>query len=172
MQVVVVDYQPEWPQQFQAEASLWRAVLGEVLLDIQHIGSTSVPGLAAKPIIDILLAVSDLKTLDSFTTAIEKQGYEVMGEYGIRGRRYFRKGGNQRSHHVHAFQVGDANLERHLAFRDYLRAHPAVAKAYGNLKKEIIQLRVQDSISYGDAKEPFIQEHEEKALVWYRNLSK
>ncbi|MEM1220222.1 MAG: GrpB family protein [Bacteroidota bacterium] len=168
MQVQVLDYQPHWPTKFQTEALLWREILGQVLVDIQHIGSTSVPSLAAKPIIDILLAVSDLKTLDSYTSEIEKRGYEVMGEYHIPGRRYFRKGGNQRSHHVHAFQIGDANLVRHLAFRDYLRAHPAVAKAYGDLKKEIIQHRIQDSISYGDAKEPFIKEHEEKASAWYR----
>jgi len=168
MQVQVVDYQPQWPQQFQTEALLWREILGQVLVDIQHIGSTSVPGLAAKPIIDILLAVSDLEALDSYAAEIEKLGYEVMGEYHITGRRYYRKGGDQRSHHVHAFQVGDTNLERHLAFRDYLRAHPAVAQAYGILKKEIVAGRNLNIINYGDAKEPFIQEHEEKALAWYR----
>lgn len=92
MKVEVVDYRPEWAEMYAAEAEKIRAVLGENLIEIHHIGSTAVKGLKAKPIIDILAVVSDLVSLDGKNSEFEKAGYECMGEFGIRGRRYFRKG--------------------------------------------------------------------------------
>ncbi|MEL6658238.1 MAG: GrpB family protein [Bacteroidota bacterium] len=168
--ITVVDYNPRWPQAFEQEAALLRQALSDALVEIHHIGSTSVPGLAAKPIIDILPEVHDLALLDARAPQMEALGYEVMGEFGIPGRRYFRKGGDERTHHVHAFLAGDAHAIRHLAFRDYLIAHPEVAQAYGQLKREVAQRSNNNIETYGDGKDPFIKIHERKALEWYAKL--
>ena len=138
MKVEVVDYRPEWAEMYAAEAEKIRAVLGENLIEIHHIGSTAVKGLKAKPIIDILAVVSDLVSLDGKNSEFEKAGYECMGEFGIRGRRYFRKGEEIRTHQIHAFGALSANdIERHLAVRDYLRAHDRAAESYGKLKEKL-----------------------------------
>ncbi len=167
MQVIVVEYNPAWPPAFEEEATRLRETLGDLLIDVQHIGSTAVPGLRAKPILDISLEVDQLVHLDTQNLSMQHLGYEVMGEYGIPGRRYFRKGGDQRTHHIHAFASGDPGLFRHLAFRDYLRAHPNIAEAYGQLKWEIAQSCNHDLEEYCDKKDPFVKLHESKALAWY-----
>ena len=95
MQVIVVPYCEEWPELYQTEAEEIRGILGENLVDIYHIGSTSVPGLAAKPIIDIMPVVRHIALVDTCNAAFEVLGYECMGEFGIPGRRYFRKGGDR-----------------------------------------------------------------------------
>lgn len=118
--LTVVDYDEMWPTLFENERTLLQMTLGKVISRIHHIGSTSVPGLSAKPVIDILIEVANLEELDSLNQAMEGVGYTVRGENGILNRRYFTKGGNQRSHHIHAFTTGDAQIIKHLAFRDYL----------------------------------------------------
>lgn len=168
MFIYVVQYNPEWPIAFRKEADAIKNILRGQVNYIHHIGSTSVPGLMAKPIIDIMLDVVDLDFLDSQSTAFEALGYEVKGELGIPGRRYFRKGGDNRTHQIHAFKTGDENLIRHLAFKEYLIAHPEVAKAYGHLKYQIAQTCNHDIEKYSDEKDPFIKEHEAKALEWYK----
>ena len=170
MDVIVVPYNPNWPKEFEQEAHEIRDILGPILLHCHHVGSTAVPGLMAKPIIDMMPEVSDLEFLDSKSAEFEALGYEVMGEYGIPGRRYFRKGGDNRTHHVHAFLSGDSNLERHLAFRDYLIAHESVAKAYGDLKFDIASRCNNDMDQYCDEKDEFVQTHEALAVEWYRKL--
>jgi len=167
MIVTVVAYNPTWADEFEREASRLNVLLQGFAQNIHHIGSTSVPGLMAKPIIDILLEVSDLERLDAKKVQMKQLGYEAMGEYGIPGRRYFRKGGDRRTHHIHAFVSGDPHLKRHLAFRDYLIAHKAIAKAYGTLKLGIVQKCNNDIGTYCDLKDPFIKLHEQKALAWY-----
>ena len=121
--LTVVDYDEMWPALFESERTLLQMTLGKVISRIHHIGSTSVPGLSAKPVIDILIEVANLEELDSLNQAMEGVGYTVRGENGILNRRYFTKGGNQRSHHIHAFATGDAQIIKHLAFRDYLIKH-------------------------------------------------
>lgn len=116
--IAVVPYDEKWPQLFEAESLLIKTVLGGVAENVHHIGSTSVPGLSAKPVIDILLEVSDISALDN--SAMTRVGYIARGENGITDRQYFIKGGDRRSHQVHAFAVGDIQVLRHLAFRDYL----------------------------------------------------
>jgi len=169
MPITIVPYDPTWPQKFLEEANMLRDLLGNLAVQIHHIGSTSVPGLAAKPIIDILLEVSNLYALDDHTDGFIKWGYEPKGAFGIPGRRYFRKGGDQRTHHIHAFRTGDPHLIRHLAFRDYLIAHPKVALAYVDIKKEAARRANHDIEAYGDVKGPFIRHHEQIALQWYAN---
>ncbi|KAA3640327.1 MAG: GrpB family protein [Bacteroidetes bacterium] len=168
MIVTVVEYNPTWPDMFEKESQKLLKILGDNLNHIHHIGSTSVPGLMAKPVIDIMLDVSSLDLLDQKNSEIETLGYEAMGEYGIPGRRYFRKGGDNRTHHIHAFQAGDPNLMRHLAFRDYLVAHPEVARQYGQLKFDIAKACENNIDNYWEQKDPFIKHHEPIAVKWYK----
>ncbi|WP_281556047.1 GrpB family protein [Thalassomonas sp. RHCl1] len=163
----VVDYDPAWLKLFADEQILLAQSLGDVAIDIHHIGSTSVAGLAAKPVIDILMEVIDLEALDGKNQQMQSLDYEVKGENGIAGRRYFQKGGNARSHHLHAFKKGDEALTRHLAFRDYLRVHPQVAQQYGELKQGLIRAGHNSSEPYMQGKNDFIQHHEKLALNWY-----
>ncbi|MEM9722884.1 MAG: GrpB family protein [Bacteroidota bacterium] len=167
MIVKVVPYNPHWPASFEVEALELKQILGKNLEKVHHIGSTAVPDLMAKPIIDIMLEVSDLDALDAKNTEMEVFGYEVLGEYGIPRRRYFRKGGDNRTHQIHAFPSGDIHVTRHVAFREYLIAHEDIAREYGKLKLEIAQQCNNDIEKYCDGKDPFVELHEKKALDWY-----
>ena len=128
MRVKVVVPNPGWPNEYEQEKNRLVEVLGGVILEIHHIGSTSVKGLAAKPIIDIIIESDSLEKLDTASCHFEGLGYEVKGEFGMMGRRYYRKGGDHRTHQIHAFKVGDPNIHRHIAFRNYLAAHPGVMR--------------------------------------------
>jgi len=139
------------------------------VVEIHHIGSTAIPGLAAKPIIDILMEVTDLGELDQRTHGMESLGYRAKGENGIIGRRYFQKGGDRRTHHLHAFQCGDENLVRHIAFRDYLLNHRDVVVEYEQLKKALVTVCGHDMSRYQDGKSDFVREHQALALRWYKN---
>ena len=168
MQVIVVPYCEEWPELYQTEAEEIRGILGENLVDIYHIGSTSVPGLAAKPSIDIMPVVRHIALVDTCNAAFEVLGYECMGEFGIPGRRYFRKGGDRRTHQIHVFEVSNIHdIQRHLAVRDYLRAHPGTAEQYGSLKVKLAKQYPQDIEGYCDGKDAFVKRLEQNALVWY-----
>lgn len=164
--VEVVDYDASWPARFEAERAAIAGALGDVVVAVHHIGSTSVPGLAAKPVIDVLVEVRDLDALDARASAMEALGYEAKGEYGIARRRYFRRGGDMRTHHVHAFAAGDEHVVRHLAFRDYLRAHADVAAEYGALKHRVADEAAHDVDAYCDGKDAFVQHHEALAVAW------
>ena len=162
--IEVVEYNPLWPKRFESERDLLHRTLRDVAVEIHHIGSTAVPGLAAKPIIDILIEVTDLSALDSLDGEMEAIGYEPKGEFGIPGRRYFRKGGDERTHHIHAFAQGDFNVTRHVAFRDYLRANPDVAREYGELKKRVALECQNDIDRYCDGKDAYINRVEAIAV--------
>ena len=168
-EIRIVEFQNCWQEKFVVEAALLQSALGDVARAIHHIGSTSVPGLAAKPIIDILMEVPGLSELDNASIHLPALGYEIMGEFGIPGRRYFRKGQSPRTHRVHAFEAGDRNIVRHLAFRDYLTHHPEVADQYVGLKRSLANRYRQDNEGYCRGKEPFIRFHENRALDWYLN---
>lgn len=136
--ITVVPYDPAWSGLYEAEAQAIAGVLGQRLTAIHHIGSTAVPGLAAKPVIDIMPVVRAVTEADECRADFEALGYEYLGEFGIPGRRYLRKGGDERTHQMHIFASDDVHaIARHLAVRDYLRAHPARAAAYGALKLEL-----------------------------------
>ncbi|CAA7602325.1 GrpB protein [Acididesulfobacillus acetoxydans] len=170
MKVVVVEYDPRWPRMFEAEANLIRGVLGEELIALYHIGSTSVPGIMAKPIIDMMPVVRDIEAVDRFNDKMIELGYEPMGEFGISRRRFFRKGGDARTHHVHIFQEGSEDIVRHLAFRDFLRAHEDAAREYGALKRLLAERFPDDIESYMDGKDSFIKELEARALALYKTM--
>ena len=126
--------------------------------------------IAAKPIIDILPVVRDIEYVDHYNPQFLEAGYEPRGEFGLPGRRYFAKGGENRSHHLHTYQMGNPEIDRHLAFRDYMIAHPEEAHAYEVLKIELAQKFPTDIDAYCDGKDPFIKDREQRALDWKRNL--
>ena len=167
--IEVVDYDPNWENIFQTEKAALAKAIGSNAVKIEHIGSTSVIGLSAKPVIDILIEVTNLTSLDSANKSIEALGYIVKGENGISGRRYFQKGDNQHSHHVHAFQTSDLHLLRHIAFKEYLIAHPIIAAEYDKIKKEAVSKNDNDINIYMTLKNGFIQKHEKLALEWFSN---
>lgn len=167
--IEIVDYDPNWRRIFEDERVLLIKAIGCNALKIEHIGSTSVVGLAAKPVIDILIEVTSLKGLDASNKAIKALNYLAKGENGISGRRYFQKGATQRSHHVLAFQTGDFSLIRHRAFKEYLIAHPMVSAEYGQLKKEAVINSNNNINTYMALKNEFIQKHEQLAVEWFSN---
>lgn len=171
MYISVVPYDPNWIVEFEKESNKIKSMLGDVLDKINHIGSTAVPGLQAKPVIDIMLEVTSLDLLDGKAIDFENLAYEVKGELGIKGRRYYRKGGDNRTHQIHAFKSGDDNILRHLAFRDYLIAHKSIAEEYGFLKSKIAKTCNHDIEKYCDDKDPFIKEHEAKAMIWFKSMN-
>lgn len=166
MKVEVVPYRAEWPEAFKQEKEGILALGLTTLVRVHHIGSTAVEGLAAKPILDLMLEVQTVSELDQHNAAFASLGYEAMGEYGIPGRRYYRKGGDLRTHHIHAFEMGTPHVERHLAFRDYLRSHPEVREAYGELKLALALQHTTDIDGYCDGKDAFVKRHEALAVAW------
>ena len=170
--VILAAYDPEWPRLAAGHGRRLQAALGSVLIIVHHIGSTSVPGLAAKPIIDLMPLVSDLAELDRLRGRVEALGYGWHGELGIAGRRYctLDDEAGVRAVQLHIFQVNSPHIERHIALRDYLRAHPDFARAYENEKRRAQGLHPDDSHRYGDEKAAWIRDAEVKALHWYASL--
>ncbi|MBD8028054.1 GrpB family protein [Ureibacillus sp. Re31] len=168
--VEVSSYREKWTFNFAEEAEKLKLIFGDVVVAIHHIGSTSVPGLKAKPIIDIMPVVQDIGIIDQYNQAMRNIGYEPKGEKGIPGRRYFQKGGDNRTHHVHIYEVGNIEIKRHLAFRDYLKSHPEAMKRYGELKERLAQQFPYDVDSYIKGKELLVNEIEEKALKWIEEI--
>ncbi|HWI50223.1 MAG TPA: GrpB family protein [Rummeliibacillus sp.] len=166
--VEVKPYNEQWHSMFEEEANILYKIFGPEIIDIYHIGSTSVNGLKAKPIIDIMPVVNDINRIDEFNTSLIAIGYVPKGENGISQRRYFQKGGDNRTHHVHFYQFGNFNIDRHLAFRDYLMSHPDVAKKYGDLKENLSKRFPYDIESYIKGKEQLVLEIERKAIAWYQ----
>ena len=166
--VEVVPHDPRWRDAFEAEAKQVVAALGENVLAVHHIGSTAIPNIYAKPIVDLLVEVGDVNEVDGRSSAMESLGYEVMGEYGIPGRRYFRKDNHEgvRTHHIHAFEAGSAEAERHLAFRDYMIAHPGEALEYSELKRKLAEEHPLSIDGYMDGKDAFIKEIDRRAAGW------
>lgn len=165
--VEVKPYDEQWASNFEEESHKLHEIFGSEIIEMHHIGSTSVIGLLAKPIIDIMPVVRDINRIDEFHKAMVAIGYDPKGENGIPERRYFQKGGDNRTHHVHIYEWGNSEIERHLAFRDYLRAHPDVAQNYGDLKKRLSQRFPYDIESYIKGKEQLALEIDRKAIAWY-----
>jgi len=153
---------------FSEEAKKLQQIFKTEMIDIHHIGSTSVPQLKAKPILDIMPVVKDINIVDKYNGDMRSIGYEPKGENGIPERRYFEKGGDNRSHHVHIYQIGNDEIKRHLAFRDYLREHPVEKKNYGEVKEKLAKQFPYDIKSYINGKDHLIKKIEAKSLNWYK----
>jgi GrpB-like predicted nucleotidyltransferase (UPF0157 family) len=154
--VRVVPYTPEWARLFEEEKSRLLAVIGPYVLDIQHVGSTSIPGMAAKPILDIAIAVRNFEEARVCIAPIEQLGYEYRGEFGIPRRHYFTKG-EPRTHHIHMNELGSRDWNNQIDFRDYLIRHPDAAREYAGLKLELAQAHPADRQGYLDGKGPFVE---------------
>ncbi len=139
-------------------------------MDIHHIGSTSIPGILAKPIIDMLGVVSTFENVPQLIPALINLRYEAMGAHGIDERQFFRKFdiSGRRTHHLHVYEAGSAHIERHIAFRDYLRKNARVAAQYSDLKARIAAASDISRQEYAEAKSPFLVETEQEAIDWYR----
>jgi GrpB-like predicted nucleotidyltransferase (UPF0157 family) len=166
--VILAAYNPEWPQMAASHAERLR-VLGSTLVTVHHIGSTSVPGLAAKPIIDLMPLVTDLADLDRDRQSVETLGYNWHGELGLPGGRYCTLSDEAgiRLVQLHFFKTDSSHVERHIAFRDYLRAHPNAASAYEKEKRRARDLHPNDSHAYTDEKTAWIRDTEAQALIWF-----
>ncbi len=168
-QIKVVPHDPQWSEQFEREVEELSAIFGQEIVAAYHIGSTAIPGIRAKPIIDILLEVRYIARIDSFNHQMIARGYVPKGAFGIPGRRFFIKGSEMhRTHHIHVFGLGHRAIDRHLAFRDYLRAHPDEARVYGRLKADLARRFPHDIDGYIAGKDDFIKKTERKAEVWKR----
>ncbi len=145
------------------------AALGENVVAMHHIGSTAIPGIYAKPIIDLLIEVNNLIKVDDQNAAMESLGYQVMGEFGIPDRRFFCKDNPEgvRTHHIHTFKAGSEQVGRHLTFRDYMIAHPKDAQRYSELKRQLAKAYPTDLDGYMDGKDGFIREIDQKAAQWH-----
>jgi GrpB-like predicted nucleotidyltransferase (UPF0157 family) len=170
--VEIVPYNENWPVRAKEIAATLFSTLENNLLAVEHVGSTAVPGLAAKPVIDLIPIVHDIQTLDNHKKLITGLGYQWHGEFGIAGRRFctFTNAAGERVIHLHFFQKDAVNIGRHLAFRDYIRAHPDIAKLYEQEKKRAAALHATDSLAYNDEKSAWIKQYEKEALDWYKTL--
>ena len=166
--VELLSHDPAWAARAEFEARRLAAALGEVLVGVHHIGSTSIPTIRAKPVVDLLPVVTDLAALDAHRGAIEALGYLWLGEYGLSGRRYCTFNDpttGRREVQAHCYQRGSAAITRHLAFRDHLRRHPELARAYEFEKCRCRDLHPQDSRAYTDCKGAWIVRVEAEALA-------
>lgn len=171
--IEVAQYDAAWTTAFNREAVALSRVFGDSLVTIHHIGSTSIPGILAKPIIDILVVVHETKTIDRFSSAMEQLGYRIRGECldaevpGTPGRFYFSKDTDGvRTHQVHVCAIGHPEVADKLAFRDYLRSHPDQAAAYGSLKQRLALNHRHDIIAYMRGKDEFVKALLTEARRW------
>lgn len=154
--IEVVEYNPAWTEAFQTYAAKLHAALGDLAMSIEHVGSTSVPGLAAKPIIDMDVVISSRLVLGQTIRKLAGLNYIHEGNFGIPGREAFMWPGEER-HHLYVCSVGTPNLHNHLVFRGYLKAHPEAVTAYSALKKKLAKQYRNDMDAHGRAKTEFIQ---------------
>ncbi len=165
----LVPHDPRWERRAEQEAERLRTALGPVLVCVHHIGSTAIPGIDAKPIVDIMPVVASLDEFDRLVRAIEAIGYRVWGESGIEGRRYCTVNGpidGRREVQAHVFALGSPHIGRHMAFRDYMRAHAAEARAYEAEKHRCRGLHPHDSHAYSEAKAAWVRAAEQRAMAW------
>ena len=156
--IAVENYDPLWPEKFETLRSRIAQLLNGLATAIEHVGSTAVPGLAAKPIIDIDILLGSATHLPLVRTRLGSLGYEHRGDLGIAGREAFRTPPGQIAHHLYVCPPGSREYRRHIAFRDYLRSHPEDASAYAALKRNLAHKFATDREAYNQAKAEFVRE--------------
>lgn len=165
--VLLAPHDPAWAEMAAAEGARLTGVLGENLITAHHIGSTAIPGIAAKPLVDLMPVVRSLDAFEARRADVEALGYLWRGAFGIEGRRYCvleRYG--KRVFHVHFYAEGNANIARQLAFRDFLLAHPDEAQAYETIKREAAGAHPDNSMAYNDHKSAWIRACQQRAEAW------
>jgi GrpB-like predicted nucleotidyltransferase (UPF0157 family) len=168
--IEIVDYSATWPVLFADLGTRLRRALGDVALRIDHIGSTSVPGLAAKPVIDVQISVADFEPLDAFRAPLCDLGFVYRADNTERTKRYFREPSGQRRTHIHVRRAGSFSEQFPLLFRDYLRAYSDDAAAYDRLKRRLAAQFPNDRAAYTDAKVPFTWEVIRRADGWAQRI--
>jgi GrpB-like predicted nucleotidyltransferase (UPF0157 family) len=163
-EILVVDYDPKWPGLFHVEATMIRAALEGRFLSIEHIGSTAVPGLCAKPVIDIMISVSDIGEFRERHQELADLGYVYMPFDDDGDRLFFRKG-MPRTHHLHVVLDGSEVWEHHIRFRDLLHNDVTLRERYSQLKRESAARHRNDRQAYLDSKRQFIEEALQRTLV-------
>ncbi|WP_297244450.1 GrpB family protein [uncultured Brachyspira sp.] len=173
--IEIVDYDYNWKNLYREEESKIKNIINDILISIHHIGSTSIENLKAKPIIDMLAVVDDINKVDRYNNDFANIGYKAMGENGIAKRRFFMKdyiddnGTQKRFSHIHIFDINNKfDIERHLAFRDFLMANKNIAEEYVKIKLEALKNCNNDIELYCNYKDKFIKDIEKKALEFYR----
>lgn len=162
----ISDADPSWPAMFEMEAARIRDSLGRLAVRVEHVGSTSVPGLAAKPIVDIQTSVSSMVPRDAYIEPLRSLGYRWTLDPWSDEHEYFsRDESDARVYQIHVCQVGGSWERRHLAFRDWLRSHPHDAEAYAALKRQLATRHRNDIMTYVDSKTAFIRSIETRALA-------
>lgn len=164
--VIVVPYDARWPVQFRERAAALRHALGDVALRIDHVGSTAVPGLDAKPVLDLQISVAALEPVDPFRDPLERLGYVFRPENPDRSKRYFREAAGEARIHVHVRRAGSWSEQLTLLFRDYLRGHPDDAARYAALKRGLAEKFRDRRERYTEAKGAFLWEILKKADRW------
>lgn len=157
--VVVFPYDEQWKQDFLKIKDELTSALGQLAKEIEHVGSTSVEGLSAKPIIDIDVVIKDYTVFNEVVSALGTIGYRHEGDLGIAGREAFKYDGKDhlRKHHLYVCPEDSPELKRHIAFRDYLRTHPDAVREYSRIKEEGAKLYPYDIERYIEHKSPFIE---------------
>mgnify|MGYP002777033281 CR=1 FL=1 len=173
--IQIVDYTPQWAVTFSELKQVLWSKLGNLVRNIEHIGSTSVIGLAAKPIIDLDIIIESNALLPTVISCLQELGYWYEGDKGIKGREAFARKDNDvpddgtgkiwQNHHLYVCPQDSEALARHLTFRDYLRSHPQEALAYGELKRQLAQQFPHDIDAYLEGKSPFIEEIMQQARI-------
>lgn len=167
--VRIVDHDPGWAVRADEELHRIGDTLGSVVVRLEHIGSTAVPGLAAKPILDLQISVAAIEPRERYVGALERLGYLFAPAAASPGRHFFgRPPERPRSHHVHVCEVGSDDEFRHLAVRDFLRAHGDVALTYAALKRAVVRRHPQDRLAYIAGKESYVIDLEARAVTWAR----
>ena len=167
MRIEIAPWNPAWPDMAEAEAARWRKAFGGAIVEVHHIGSTAVPGLSAKPVIDLIPVIAQGVDPDSLRAGAHSMGYEWLGEFGLPRRRYCRRSSattGERLFQAHCWSAGDSEITRHLAFRDALRADPLLRGAYETRKRHCASLHAQDLAAYGACKAEWIDTVEARAL--------
>lgn len=155
--VRIVPYHPKWAEHFRSERELLLQVMGQTALDIRHIGSTSIVGMPAKPIVDILVGLQMLSLVELFVDDLNRIGYQDRGNGDEPGRRYFVKGSEEgRTHHLNFCELNGMFWTRHIVFRDYLEKHSDVANQYAALKRELAAKFANDRRAYTNGKGKFV----------------
>ncbi|HZR30053.1 MAG TPA: GrpB family protein [Terriglobales bacterium] len=163
--IIVLDYDPNWPGVFQSLRKRIAHALGDIAAAIEHVGSTAVPDLAAKPIIDIDVLLASETMLSAAIERLATLGYIHQGDLGIPEREAFSAPANDTPHHLYVCLPCSAEFHRHVAFRDYLRAHPEDAKIYGDLKRALAERYRDNRSAYNDAKTGFVAELTSRAIA-------
>lgn len=170
--VRIVDHDARWPEQAEAELRRIEGALGEVARRLEHVGSTAVPGLAAKPILDLQLSVEALQARERYVEPLERLGYLFAPAPESPDRHFFaRPPQRPRTHHLHVVEADSEQELSHIAVRDFLRTHRDEAACYAALKREVVARHPQDRLAYIEGKDAYVTALEERAVTWARGRS-